>query len=210
MVYSKTDAELYNRAKRKSQNIAWFVSHCKTESKRGELVKRLQQYMSVDVYGKCGPLKCKRIFNRTEDDPCKEKLENYRFYLSFENSLWQDYVTEKLFLAMESFIIPIVYGGANYSYFAPPKSYIDANSFATVEELANYLTHLSANPAEYIKYFWWRKYYRVVPETPITKFCDLCTKLHETNVSGMTAKWYDDIHGWWFKKAKKMMKSIEF
>jgi alpha-1,3-fucosyltransferase len=77
-------------------------------------------------------------------------------------------------------IIPIVYGAANYNQFAPPKSYIDVNDFKSVEDLAIFLSFLSQNPKEYIKYFWWKRYYKVVNPNP---FCDLCMILHNKDVS---------------------------
>lgn len=57
------------------------------------LVKTLQKYVTVDIYGKCGPLVCPRRDMAT----CTKMLdEEYKFYLSFENSLCYDYLTEKL------------------------------------------------------------------------------------------------------------------
>lgn len=194
---------------RKTKKIAWFVSNCKTESKREQLARQLKQYMPIDVYGNCGLLQCKRNINFTtlENDPCLKLLNNYKFYLSFENSLWDDYVTEKFFNAIQTFTIPIVYGGANYSKFAPPKSYINANDFTTVKELANYLHYLDANPDEYVKYFWWKNYYEIVVDTPMEKFCSLCKKLHEPNALKVQ-KIYHDLDGWWNDKAKKIIKPL--
>jgi hypothetical protein len=51
--------------------------------------------------------------------------EKYLFYLSFENAVCDDYVTEKLFKVFDFNLIPIVMGGADYKTFAPKKSYID-------------------------------------------------------------------------------------
>ena len=50
---------------------------------------------------------------------------NYKFYISFENSLCSDYVTEKFFNILKYNIIPITLNGADMSEIAPPKSYID-------------------------------------------------------------------------------------
>ena len=41
----------------------------------------------------------------------RKMLRKYKFYLSFENALCQDYITEKFFLALHSGVIPIAYGG---------------------------------------------------------------------------------------------------
>ena len=76
---------------RRPKIAAWFVSHCKVQSRRIQFTKRLQEYIPVDVYGKCGSLVCKGIRK------CYAMLEkSYKFYLSFENSICSDYVTEKV------------------------------------------------------------------------------------------------------------------
>lgn len=56
---------------------------------------------------------------------------DYKFYLSFENSLCRDYVTEKFYSALQFTTIPIVYGSGNYSTVAPKKSYIDVRDFSS-------------------------------------------------------------------------------
>nr|XP_037877562.1 alpha-(1,3)-fucosyltransferase C-like [Bombyx mori] len=52
--------------------------------------------------------------------------EKYYFYLSFENSFGEDYVTEKLLHALEFDAVPVVYGGANYTRFMPEGIYLNA------------------------------------------------------------------------------------
>lgn len=59
-----------------------------------------------------------------------EMLEkDYKFYLAFENSLCRDYITEKFYLALLYNVVPVVYGGANYTNLAPKKSFIDIRDF---------------------------------------------------------------------------------
>lgn len=58
------------------------------------LVAQMKRYLTIDVYGHCGTLQCPR----DEHVKCLNMLSNeYKFYLAFENSLCQDYVTEKFF-----------------------------------------------------------------------------------------------------------------
>ena len=92
--------------------------------------------MPVDIYGDCGTHKC------PEDVGCFQYIsDTYKFYISFENSLCKDYVTEKFFQAMSHDILPIVYGGADYSEIAPPKSYINVlPDFEKPKDLATFLT----------------------------------------------------------------------
>ncbi len=115
---------------------AWFVSHCATQARRELYVKRLKKHLPVDVYGKCGHLQCSRD-NETE---CYLKAEtNYKFYLSFENSVCEDYVTEKFFNVMRYNLIPVTYNGVNMSAVAPRHSYINTLDFKTVSALGQYL-----------------------------------------------------------------------
>lgn len=103
--------------KGKNKTAAWFVSHCKTKSKREDYVDQLQAALmkyglEVDVYGWCSRLQCPK--DRLAD--CLDVLEReYFFYLAFENSFSEDYVTEKLLHAVHHHTVPIVFGGANYS-----------------------------------------------------------------------------------------------
>ena len=57
---------------------------------------------------------------------------DYKFYLSFENSICPDYVTEKFYNPLLFTTVPIVYGGANYEAIgAPRNSYIDVRNFTS-------------------------------------------------------------------------------
>ena len=57
---------------------------------------------------------------------------DYKFYLSFENSICRDYVTEKFYKAIAFSTVPVVYGGADYKKTGvPKKAYIDVRDFAS-------------------------------------------------------------------------------
>jgi alpha-1,3-fucosyltransferase len=110
--------------------------------------------------------------------------KDYFFYASFENSLYHDYVTEKLTRAYNNFVVPIVYGGSNYSRFVPPHTYINVNDFETPKQLADYLRILVKNPALYVKYFWWKRYYKLsFPD----QFCNLCIEVSKRKIRGRYA-----------------------
>ncbi|XP_062539992.1 alpha-(1,3)-fucosyltransferase C [Armigeres subalbatus] len=198
--YNETVMELVLQ---KSKMGVQFVSHCDTFSKRDDLVREMQRSMEVDVYGKCGTMECPRGSPR-----CSEMLStDYRFYFAFENSLCRDYITEKMYGVMaDSWIVPVVFGGADYSRFAPPFSYIDVQQFGSVTDLVDYLVYLAQNPKEYVKYFWWKEHYRITGSQP---FCDLCRKLHDIGTREKV-QIYKDIKAWWFDGACQSESRIKF
>uniref|UniRef100_U5EV02 Fucosyltransferase n=1 Tax=Corethrella appendiculata TaxID=1370023 RepID=U5EV02_9DIPT len=182
------DKKMIEIVKNKRKSVAWFVSDCKTQSKREILVKNLQQYLDIDIYGRCGTKSCPYRHQK-----CNNMLtKDYKFYLSFENSLCKDYVTEKLFNILDQYVIPVVYGGADYRKFAPPHSYINANDFQSPEHLAKYLLYLTENQEEYLKYFWWKSHYKVVSKI---RYCNLCKALHQSKEKKIM---YADIKSWWY------------
>ena len=76
----------------KSELVAWLVSNCQSQL-RMSFVRELKKYIKVDVFGSCSrlfgnPRKCSKSYE-------KHCLKRYKFYLSFENVMCKDYITEK-------------------------------------------------------------------------------------------------------------------
>ena len=175
---------------KKNRTIAWFVSNCQTDSKRELLVNNLMLHIRVDIYGPCSNLSCPR--ERKAD--CGMMLSRYyRFYLSFENSLCPDYVTEKLYRAMIYDTVPVVFGGSNYSSFLPIGSFVNAMDFGSPLELANHLKKMMEDDDLYLSYFRWTGRY-VVELNPLDGMCQLCNLLGDPSVG---EKIYSDIEAWW-------------
>lgn len=118
--------DLRKKLNSKKLAAAWFVSNCHTNSGRETVALELQKELAkrklvLDIYSeKCewpGTKTCpKRPQSFVSGTECLRKIEtDYYFYLSFENSVTEDYVTEKLLNAVQYYAVPIVYGGANYS-----------------------------------------------------------------------------------------------
>ena len=158
--------------------------------------------MDVGIYGSCGPLKCDlNIAAGISTSGCYDLLErDYKFYLSFENSICVDYVTEKFFAILDYNVVPVVLGGANYSKFAPPNSYIDALQY-TPRQLADYLKLLDSNQTLYEQYFEWKKHYvvhRGLWKMTKDAFCHLCEKLHNDSEQ----KVYSNLQETWSAEAQ--------
>ncbi|XP_076313839.1 alpha-(1,3)-fucosyltransferase C-like [Tachypleus tridentatus] len=179
--------------------IVWLVSNCNTTSNREKFVEQLKRFISVDVYGKCYGNRCYPIIPREE---CYERLaQRYKFYLSFENSICKDYATEKLFMALNVGLIPVVFGGANYSSFLPPNSYIDALNFSSPSNLANYLLTVSKSKKLIHSYHEWRKLFDV-EFLSFNWFCDLCEKLYTEPSERRFFHEFQELKSWWFDEAK--------
>ncbi|CAG0896295.1 unnamed protein product [Darwinula stevensoni] len=189
---AKAKNQMRNYAKGKTKKVAWFVSHCRTRNGRLEYAKELAKYIEVDIYGECGTLKCSRW-----DEKCFRMLsEDYKFYLSFENSNCIDYITEKFFVnGLGNDILPIALGARleDYERAAPKNSYLHVKNFTSPEELAAYLHKLDQDDSLYNEYFRWKG----TGEFIDTRFfCRLCAMLHAKDKvpyrgkgSGMEAWW---------------------
>ncbi|CAF4761735.1 unnamed protein product [Pieris macdunnoughi] len=177
----------------KKKAVAWFVSNCQSKKRRivaDNLAKSLNKFrLKVDIYGWCGNKTCPK--NRLED--CLDLLQkSYYFYLAFENSMAEDYVTEKILYPTQHYAVPIVYGGADYGRFLPPASYIDAGKLNS-DEVATLIAAAIKDRNVYEEYFRWHNYYVYKEQPPIADICQLCKSLHteETKVVKNLRKWWN-------------------
>jgi alpha-1,3-fucosyltransferase len=99
---------------------------------------------------------------------------------------------------MNNEVIPIVFSGVELSRFLPPKSYIDANSFETVEDLGSHLKYLAETPAELVKYFWWKQHYKIQLDS--FDVCEICRKLNEPKLLSKRSI-YSNINDWFNNQA---------
>ncbi|XP_067657077.1 alpha-(1,3)-fucosyltransferase 7-like [Haliotis asinina] len=175
-----------NYHRKKTKMVLWVSSNCNDRSKRMNVVQQLKQYIDIDIYGKCGNLKCKK--------DCREVFDDYKFYLSFENGYCRDYLTEKFWRPIIRDQIPVVRGGADYKTMVPPGSYINVDDFSNVRSLAEYLWNVARNESLYNSYFSWKKNYKLVPNGwTRMNWCGLCERLHDAE---QPAQVYSDLKGW--------------
>ncbi|XP_035435453.1 alpha-(1,3)-fucosyltransferase C-like [Spodoptera frugiperda] len=197
------DMDLKQKLATKSKAAAWFVSNCNTISEREEYVNVLQTYLGdfnlkIDVYGACGTFQCpKEIMNKCLDEVEKK----YYFFLAFENAISEDYVTEKVLLALNHYAVPIVYGGADYSRFLPPGSYLNAKQLGPYN-LAKEMFDIIENREIYYRFFRWRKYYsfgRRFENPDSNEYCKFCAMANDENLMKET-KIYHNFSSWWNAK----------
>ena len=142
--------------KTQSASTAFFGSNSADRCGRLDYVRDLMQYLPVDSYGRC-------FTNRqlSEDFGATTKLETiarYKFTLAFENSISQDYVTEKFFGPLIAGSVPVYRGAPNIEDFAPGEHcFINAADFKGPRELSEYLLYLASHDAEYESYLAWKE-----------------------------------------------------
>ncbi|CAH8572011.1 unnamed protein product [Heterobilharzia americana] len=177
-------------ASRKRKTVAWVVSNCYAKSPRNLYAYELSKHIQVDIYGRCTQRKCTR-FN------CFQMLkEDYKFYLSFENSLCQDYITEKFFdNALKNDVIPVVMGASleEYQRVAPPNSFIHVDQFNSPKDLASYLNYLDKNQTAFNEYFIWQQKGSVY-QFPGKPECDFCLLANALPI--LKQSWYPDLQLW--------------
>lgn len=140
----------------KSEHAVCFISGAFNVSYREEYVRALMRHMPVHSYGKL-------MRNRTlpEDIGRVTKLETiarYRFTLAFENSVAEDYVSEKFFDPLLVGSVPVYLGAKTIDRFSPAdRCYINVADFPGPHALASYLCRLADHPDEYGEYLTWKE-----------------------------------------------------
>ncbi|XP_035217420.1 alpha-(1,3)-fucosyltransferase C-like [Stegodyphus dumicola] len=187
-------SHLYLNWREKTKIAVWMVSHCSTVGNREKYVEQLQNYIDIDTYGFCGKAVCD--FNKT--NICLENFsKKYFFYLAFENTICEDYITEKFYRVLHYDMIPVVFGGGNYLAVAPAGSYINALDFDSPKKLSSHLYRVASNFTLFSNYFKWKV--RGYDIRDYAMDCDLCEKLHSH--SFLENSVYYDINKWWIKDA---------
>ncbi|XP_068676661.1 alpha-(1,3)-fucosyltransferase 7-like [Montipora foliosa] len=180
----------------KSELVAWMVSNCSPQL-RLSFVRELKKFIKVDVYGSCS-----RIFGQSQAcsrEKASDCVRKYKFYLSFESALCEDYITEKYWGNLgDGNVVPVVMGGADYIKLAIPGSYINVMDFKTVKQLAEYLQYLDKNNTAYNEYFTWRLKYKVYQD--LLSFCAVCRHFYPDNLP--ETKVYQDLTEYWSQKGK--------
>ncbi|KAF2905188.1 hypothetical protein ILUMI_00965, partial [Ignelater luminosus] len=198
------DYEEWNKSKHQNILLAIVMSDCRKTSYRLNYIKELQKHLKIDIYGNCGNKRCKAYAENIFPDElidCEETIK-YKFYLAFENSNCDEFITEQVWwYAYSKNAIPIVMGGSKkyYEQLLPPHSYINTEKFARPRDLVNYIVYLNNTPSDILQYFVWKKYFKVVNEhgyfhTASQHYCRACEALNYNNKDEKTIH---DMEDYW-------------
>ena len=160
-----------------------MISNCIDDARRYKIIEILKNYINIEVLGRCGD-------DKNMDYESRNKvLNDYKFYLAFENSDCKNYVSEKYWRSLERHQIPIVAWKNNMTRVVIPGSYINVFDFRNLDEAGRYIAEVDRNETLYNGYFDWMYSYSIAYQNG---WCKLCDALQQ-NVQHM---FYDDIHGW--------------
>ncbi|XP_063060668.1 alpha-(1,3)-fucosyltransferase 7-like [Engraulis encrasicolus] len=183
--------------KEKTHLACWVVSNFQPHHERTKFYYKLKEVMPVEVWGGA----VKRGLN---GDDLRPTISRCYFYLSFENSIFPDYISEKVWInAFEGGAIPVVLGPPrkNYEEMLPKDSFIHVNDFKSVGELAEFLKNLSKDKERYASYFRWKLNYTThsfagVEDWLVEPFCRVCIQQNTLQ----RPKVYQDLHGWQWRR----------
>ncbi|XP_063065016.1 alpha-(1,3)-fucosyltransferase 7-like [Engraulis encrasicolus] len=179
--------------KDKSHLACWIVSNYAAHHRRTRVYNRLKQVIQVEVYGGA-------VNRRLDSEHLLPTVSHCYFYLAFENSEFQDYITEKLWKnALEGGAVPVVLGPSrrNYEAMIPKDSFIHVDDFSSVEELGQFLKQVAEDRERYASYFKWKLNYTVAHTSNwlVEPQCRICTTL----TTLQKPKVYTDLQSWEWK-----------
>lgn len=193
------------KLKNKKKQLAVMGSNCKGVNGRWNYVQKLKDILGnkLDIFGRClngNTTTCPKNYG----NDCSV-LNDYKFYLSFENSNCKEYITEKVFWnAYEKFSVPVIMGAStdDCQRLLQPSSYLHVNDFASPQHLVDYLKKIDENHEQYLNLHRWRENYRVLNEhgyfgNPSVHYCRICEALHRGNSE---KKVYNDLQSFWSLK----------
>ena len=83
---------------------------------------------------------------------------HYKFFVSLENTILDDYVTEKFYEGFLTDAVMVYLGAPNAQAYAPaPHSFVNALDFEGPEALGAFLTGLAGDEARYGAYLAWKR-----------------------------------------------------
>ncbi len=144
------------RPKDAERPVAMLISSRTDRSGRRAYARELAHYVPVDSYGR---FMQNRRLPRDDWRPTKlEVIARYPFTIAFENSIAEDYVTEKFYDPLVAGSVPIYLGAPNVADFAPgERCYLDVRDYRDPRALAEHLHALLADRVAYDELLAWKQ-----------------------------------------------------
>ena len=142
----------------KIPSLVYFNSNCGAKNGRNKIVKDVMDIGDIEVhsYGTC-------LRNKSGGSRNTNKLDimsKYKFCIAMENSNEIDYVSEKLWQALQAGCLPVYYGAPNIAEFLPvPVKNIIINyaDFGSPKALSDELVRINKDDKLYEEFMEWKK-----------------------------------------------------
>ncbi|PNW69860.1 hypothetical protein CHLRE_18g749697v5 [Chlamydomonas reinhardtii] len=149
----------------KKTALVYVNSNCGAKSGRSDIMRRVialkDQEVPTHSWGNCD-----RNMEVTGSFDKMELIRGYKFCVAMENSITKDYITEKLWQALEAGCVPVYLGPHNVADFLPdPDAIIDYNRLGSPEALNKELHRLATDRDAYEAKLAWksRKWEELAP-----------------------------------------------
>nr|XP_015825260.2 4-galactosyl-N-acetylglucosaminide 3-alpha-L-fucosyltransferase 9 [Nothobranchius furzeri] len=140
---------------KKDKLVCWIVSNWNPGHRRVQYFNELHKHIEIHTYGQA-------FRNKISGEDYMSIMTSCKFYLSFENSIHKDYITEKMYNPLAVGTVPVVLGTSrqNYENFIQGDSFIHVDDFKSPKELAEYLLIANKNEQMYLGFFKWRQNFK--------------------------------------------------
>ncbi|XP_026324974.1 alpha-(1,3)-fucosyltransferase 10-like [Hyposmocoma kahamanoa] len=151
-----------NRALKEIAPIIYIQTSCVAPTERDEYVKELMKYQRIDSYGAC--LNNKPIPNHLKEinsnylnnlyaENFLKFMARYKFVLTIENGVCDDYITEKFWRAIHVGVVPIYFGAPTIRDWLPNnKSALILDDFPSPQRLSARINTLMRDDDLYEEY----------------------------------------------------------